>query len=221
MTAADLSIPDAAARLRDGRLTSVALTEAHLARIAERDGAYYAFLHVAAESALAAAAEADAAFSRGEDLGPLQGIPVAIKDLFDTADMPTTYGSDLHAGRVPTGDAEVVRRLRTAGAVLLGKLETYEFAMVGPVFDRAFPPAANPWDVGRATGGSSSGSAAAVAGGLVRTTIGSDTGGSVRSPAAYCGAVGLKPTYGRISTRGAFPLSPSLDHVGLVSASVA
>ncbi|WP_439617143.1 amidase [Shinella sp.] len=221
MTAADLSIPEAAARLRDGRLTSVALTEAHLDRIAERDGAYHAFLHVAAENALAAAAEADAAFSRGEDLGPLQGIPVAIKDLFDTEDMPTTYGSDLHAGRVPTGDAEVVRRLRTAGAVLLGKLETYEFAMVGPVFDRAFPPAANPWDTSRATGGSSSGSAAAVAGGLVRTTIGSDTGGSVRSPAAYCGAVGLKPTYGRIPTRGAFPLSPSLDHVGLVSASVA
>ncbi|WP_411034511.1 amidase [Shinella sp. BYT-45] len=219
--AADLTIPEAAARLRNASLTSVALTEAHLERIAERDGAYHAFLHVAAESALVAAARADAALASGEDLGLLHGIPVAVKDLFDTADMPTTYGSDLYAGHIAAEDAEVVSRLRAAGAVLLGKLETYEFAMVGPVFDRAFPPAANPWNVGCATGGSSSGSAAAVAGGLVRTTIGSDTGGSVRSPAAYCGAVGFKPTYDRISARGAFPLSPSLDHVGLVSASVA
>lgn len=219
--AADLSIPEAAARLRDGSLTSVALTQAHLDRIAERDGAYHAFVHVEVESALAAAATADEALSRGEDRGPLHGIPVGIKDLFDTADMPTTYGSDVHAGHLPGEDAEVVRRLKAAGAVLIGKLETYEFAMVGPVFDRSFPPAANPWDVTRFTGGSSSGSAAAVAGGLIRTTIGTDTGGSVRSPAAYCGAVGFKPTYGRISTRGVFPLSPSLDHVGLVSASVA
>ncbi len=219
--AADLSIPEAGARLRDGSLTSVALTQAHLDRIAERDGAYHAFLHVAAEGALAAAATADEALSRGEDRGPLHGIPVGIKDLLDTADMPTTYGSDVHAGHSPAEDAEVVRRLKAAGAVLVGKLETYEFAMVGPVFDRSFPPTANPWDIKRFTGGSSSGSAAAVTGGLVRTTIGTDTGGSVRSPAAYCAAVGLKPTYGRISTRGVFPLSPSLDHVGLVSASVA
>lgn len=219
--AADLTIPEAAARLRDGSLTSVALTEAHLNRIAERDGAYHAFLHIAAESALVNAAAADDALSRGEDCGALHGIPVGIKDLFDTADMPTTYGSDVHAGHLPVEDAQVVRRLKASGAVLIGKLETYEFAMVGPIFDRSFPPAANPWDTARITGGSSSGSAAAVAGGLIRTSIGTDTGGSVRSPAAYCGAVGLKPTYGRISTRGVFPLSASLDHVGLVSASVA
>ena len=218
---ADLPIPEAAGRLRDGSLTSVALTEAHLDRIVERDGAYHAFLHVAAESALAAAARADEAFERGEDRGALHGIPVAVKDLFDTADMPTTYGSDVYVRQIPAEDAEVVRRLRLGGAVLIGKLETYEFAMVGPVFDRSFPPAANPWDVRRFTGGSSSGSAAAVAGGLLRTSVASDTGGSVRSPAAYCGAVGFKPTRGRIPMRGVFPLSPSMDHVGFVSASVA
>lgn len=220
-TAANLTITEAAARLRDGSLTSVALTQAHLDRISARDSAYHAFLHIDAEGAMAQAARADDALCRSEDRGPLHGIPVAIKDLFDTADMPTTYGSDVHKGHIPAEDADVVRRLKAAGAVLIGKLETYEFAMVGPVFDRAFPPAANPWDVRRSTGGSSSGSAAAVAGGLVRTAIGSDTGGSVRSPSAYCGTVGLKPTYGRISTHGAFPLSPSLDHVGLVSATVA
>lgn len=218
---ADLSIPVAAALLRDGSLTSRQLTQAHLDRIAARDGAYHAFLHVDAEGALAQAARADEELGRGEDRGALHGIPIAIKDLFDTADMPTTYGSDVHSSHRPADDADVVRRLRTAGAVLIGKLETYEFAMVGPVFDRSFPPAANPWNVRCFTGGSSSGSAAAAAGGLVRTTIGSDTGGSVRSPASYCGVVGLKPSFGRISTRGVFPLSPSLDHVGVVSASVA
>lgn len=218
---ADLTITEAAARLREGTLSSVALTQAHLDRIAERDGVYHAFLHVDAEDALVQAARADEALGRGEDWGPFHGIPLAIKDLFDTAAMPTTYGSDLHAGHIPAEDAEVVRRLKAAGAVLIGKLETYEFAMVGPVFDRSFPPAVNPWDVSRCTGGSSSGSAAAVAGGLVRTTIGSDTGGSVRSPACYCGVVGFKPSYGRISTAGVFPLSPSLDHVGIISASVA
>jgi aspartyl-tRNA(Asn)/glutamyl-tRNA(Gln) amidotransferase subunit A len=220
-TTADLTIPEAATRLRNGTLTSVSLTQAHLDRICERDSAYHSFLHVDAEGALAQAARADEALGRCEDRGPLHGIPVAIKDLFDTADMPTTYGSDVHKGHIPAEDGDVVRRLKAAGAVLIGKLETYEFAMVGPVFDRAFPPAANPWDITRSTGGSSSGSAAAVAGGLVRTAIGSDTGGSVRSPSAYCGTVGLKPTYGRLSTHGAFPVSSSLDHVGLISATVA
>lgn len=218
---ADLSIQEAAARLRDGSLSCLDLTQAHLERIAERDHAYHAFVHIDVDGALAGAARADEALLRGDDLGPLHGIPVAVKDLIDTAEMPTAYGSDVHAGHAPTEDADVVLRLKAAGAVLIGKLETYEFAMVGPVFDRSCPPAANPWNVNCATGGSSSGSAAAVAGGLVRTTIGSDTGGSVRSPASYCGAVGLKPSFAGISTRGIFPLSPSLDHVGVISASVA
>lgn len=217
---ADLAIDEAAERLRDGQLSSVALTEAHLDRIARRDGDYHAFLHVDADAALIAAGAADKALQQGDDLGLLHGIPVGIKDIFDTAGMPTTYGSGLYCGHMPEADAEIVRRIRAGGGIILGKLETYEFAMVGPVFDRPFPPAANPWDASRFTGGSSSGSAAAVAGGLVRTTIGSDTGGSVRSPAAYCGVVGLKPTYGRISMQGAYPLSPSMDHVGLISASV-
>lgn len=218
---ADLSIQEAAARLRDGSLSSLDLTRAHLERIAERDQAYHAFVYVDIDGALAEAARADDALRRGDDFGPLHGIPIAVKDLVDTAQVPTAYGSDVHLGHRPTEDADVVLRLKAAGAVLLGKLETYEFAMVGPVFDRSFPPAANPWNVNCTTGGSSSGSAAAVAGGLVRTTIGSDTGGSVRSPASYCGAVGLKPSFASISTRGVFPLSPSLDHVGVISASVA
>ena len=220
MSFADLTICEAGARLRDGSLTSVDLVQAHLDRISERDGAYHAFLHVDGEAALAAASAADRAMQVGEDIGPLHGIPVGIKDIFDTQDAPTTYGSGLYRDHRPTADAEIVGRIKAGGGVILGKLETYEFAVVGPVFDRPFTPAANPWDTSRFTGGSSSGSAAAVAGGLVRTTIGSDTGGSVRSPAAYCGVVGLKPTYGRISTRGVYPLSPSLDHVGLISASV-
>lgn len=218
---ADLDLAEAAARLRSGALSSAALTRAHLDRIAERDSVLHAFLHVAADLALAAAASADEALRRGEDRGPLHGMPVAVKDMFDTADMPTTYGSGLYLEHRPKRDSEIVRLLRAAGAVILGKLETYEFAMVGPVFDRPFPPAANPWRPVYFTGGSSSGSAAAVAGGLVRTTIGSDTGGSVRSPAAYCGVVGLKPTYGSLPLQGAHALAPSMDHVGIVSATVA
>lgn len=218
---ADLSIEEAAQRLRRGEISSLGLTKAHLERITERDGAYRAFVHVAADNALAAAAQADGLLTCGKDLGALHGIPVAVKDMFDTRDMPTTYGSDVYVRHRPAQDAEVVTRLRDAGAVILGKLDTYEFAMVGPSFDRSCPPAVNPWDAKRFTGGSSSGCAAAVAGGLIRTTIGSDTGGSVRSPAAYCGVVGLKPSFGAICTRGVHPLSPSMDHVGLVSASVA
>ncbi len=216
----DLSIPEAASALRQRQISSVELTEACLARVDARDPTYRSFVHVGAEQALAAARVADAALARGEDLGPLHGIPIGVKDLFDTADMPTTYGSDVFSGHRPQADAAVVARLRAGGAVILGKLETYEFAMVGPVFDRSTPPAANPWKPDRFTGGSSSGSAAAVAGGLLRTALGSDTGGSARSPAAYCGVVGFKPTYGALPLDGVFPLSPSFDHVGFLNASV-
>lgn len=216
----DLSIAEAAEALRQRQICSVELTEAYLARIDARDPTYRSFVHVAGEQALAAARAADAAFARGEDLGPLHGIPIGVKDLFDTVDMPTTYGSDVFSGHRPDADAAVVARLRAGGAVILGKLETYEFAMVGPVFDRATPPATNPWKPDHFTGGSSSGSASAVAGGLVRTALGSDTGGSVRSPSAYCGTVGFKPTYGALPLDGVFPLSPSFDHVGFLSASV-
>ena len=218
---ADLSIPDAAARLRTGTLTSERLTQAHLERIARLDPEIHAFVAIDPDAAMAAAASADAAFEQGLDLGPLHGIPIAVKDLIDVAGLPTLCGSRLRSGHVATDDAEVVRRLRAAGAVPLGKLATYEFALVGPSFDGPSPPPLNPRSPGHITGGSSSGAAAAVAAGLLRTAIGTDTGGSLRSPAGYCGVVGLKPTFGRVSRRGVFPLSPSLDHVGPVAASVA
>jgi aspartyl-tRNA(Asn)/glutamyl-tRNA(Gln) amidotransferase subunit A len=216
-----LSISEAGRRLRDGSLTSTALTRAHLERIATTNPALHAFVTVTEGQALAAAAEADASFARGIDRGPFQGIPVAFKDLIDVAGTATACGSRLRARHLAAEDAEVVRRLRAAGAVPLGKLATYEFGLVGPDFDGPAPPAANPWNLAHVTGGSSSGSAAAVAAGMVRTTISTDTGGSIRSPAAYCGVVGLKPTFGRVPVQGVFPVSPSLDCVGPLSATVA
>jgi aspartyl-tRNA(Asn)/glutamyl-tRNA(Gln) amidotransferase subunit A len=222
MTAsADLAIREAAARLRDGSLTAVDLAEAHLARIAVRDPTAHAFVVLDAEAALAVAADADRELAEGRDRGPLQGIPLAVKDLIDVAGLPTACGSRLRAGAIAETDAAVVARLRAAGAVILGKVATYEFALVGPSFDGPAPPAVNPWSPDHVTGGSSSGSAAAVAAGLVRASIGTDTGGSIRSPAAYCGVVGLKPTRGRVPAAGVFPLSPSLDNVGPLAASVA
>lgn len=220
MTFADLSIPAAGARLRNGSLSSVDLTQTHLDRISEREPSYQAFVTVTGERALEDAARADRELAQGVDRGALHGIPIALKDLIETAGIRTTCGSRRFANHIPTEDAEVVRRLGAAGAVLIGKTMTYEFALVGPSFDLIFPVSRNPWNTDHITGGSSSGSAAAVAGGLVRTAIGTDTGGSIRSPSSYCGVVGLKPTYERVSRRGVFPLSPSLDHVGPISATV-
>ncbi|WP_210275453.1 amidase [Rhizobium sp. G21] len=217
---ADLSITEARAALDRRELSAEELTTACLRRIEERNSSYHAFVHVDADRALDAARRADRDIAAGESRGPLHGIPVGVKDLFDTADMPTTRGSGVFAGHRPAVDADLVARLRTGGAVVVGKLDTYEFAMVGPVFDRPAPPARNPWNLQRFTGGSSSGSASAVAGGLVRTALGTDTGGSVRSPSSYCGAVGFKPTYGALSLEGVFPLTPSFDHAGILSASV-
>ncbi|MGE0283431.1 MAG: amidase [Rhizobiaceae bacterium] len=221
MNPAELSIAEAGTRLRDGSLTSVRLVQACLDRIAERDRTYNAFVALDAERALEAAANADQALQNGENKSPLYGIPIAIKDLIDTVGIRTAYGSRVFESHIPDKDAEIVRRLKAAGAIIVGKLDTYEFGMVGPSFDRPFPPAANPWRPDHFTGGSSSGSAAAVAGGLVRTTISSDTGGSIRGPASYCGVVGLKPTYVALPKDGACPLAPSLDHLGPVSATVA
>ena len=215
---ADLSIPEAAAALRSGTLTSRSLTEAVLARIAARNVRLHAFTHIAAD-ALAQADRADAMLA--SDPGPLCGIPVAVKDLIDVADQPATSGSRVLAGRIAPADATAIARLRAQGAVLIGKVATYEFAMVGPDMTLPDPPARNPWNTAHITGGSSSGSAAAVAGGLVRLAIGTDTGGSIRAPSAYCGCVGLKPSYDRVSRHGAFPLSPSLDHIGPLAATVA
>jgi aspartyl-tRNA(Asn)/glutamyl-tRNA(Gln) amidotransferase subunit A len=215
-----LSIIEAGLQLRSGATTSRQLTDAALRRIAALDPRVCTFVTLTAERAQADAQRADDDFSRGMDRGPMQGIPYALKDLIDTAGIRTTAGSRLMLDHVPRQDAVVAARMREAGGVLLGKLATYEFAVVGPSFDLPFPPARNPWNLDHITGGSSSGSAAAVAGGFVRTAIGTDTGGSIRSPACYCGVVGLKPTFGRVSLTGVHPLSPSLDHVGPVSATV-
>ena len=220
MPAPDLAIPEVAARLRDGRLTARVLAEAHLARIAALDPALHTFALVDADAAIEQADAADRALAAGDDRGPLHGIPVAVKDLVDIAGLPTACGSRRPAP-MARADAEVVARLRRAGAVLLGKLATYEYATVGPAFDGPAPPAVNPWNPERITGGSSSGSAAAAAAGLLRTSIGTDTGGSIRSPAAWCGVVGLKPTRGRVAATGVFPLSPTLDVIGPLSATVA
>lgn len=219
--AADLPIGEAGKRLRSGQLTSVDLVRAALARIAERDRDYRSFYVVDAERALAAARRADAELAAGHDRGPLHGIPVGIKDMIDVESLATTAGSRGRAGRIAAQDAAVVTRLIDGGAVILGKLATYEWGTVGPAFDTLYPPARNPWSLEHITGGSSSGCAAAVAGGLLRTSIGTDTGGSVRGPAAYCGVVGLKPTHGLVPTAGVLAMSPSMDHVGPMSATTA
>ena len=186
-----LSIVEAGKLLRSGAITSRQLTDAALDRIAALDAEVRAFVTLASDRAHADAQSADDDFARGVDRGPLQGIPYALKDLIDTAGIRTTEGSRFRIDHVPTEDAAVATKLREAGGVLLGKLATYEFALVGPSFDLPFQPARNPWNIDHITGGSSSGSAAAVAAGFVRTTIGTDTGGSIRSPACYCGVVGL------------------------------
>lgn len=218
---ADLSIAEAGRRLRDGTLTSLELTRAVLARIAERDGAYKSFYVVASERALDDARRADAELAAGKDRGPLHGIAVGIKDMVEVGGLPTTAGSKGREGMIAAEDAEVVRRLREAGAIIVGKLATYEWGTVGPAWDTLYPPARNPWNLGHITGGSSSGCAVAVAGGLLRTSVGTDTGGSVRGPASYCGVVGLKPTFGLVPTTGTLGMSPSMDHVGPMSASSA
>ena len=220
-SAADLSIREAGSRLREGSLTSVGLVEAHLSRITGRDPTYLAFYRVFADRAREDARRADTELASGIDRGPLHGIPVGIKDIIDIAGQPTTAGSRLRQDHIADRNAAVIDWLVEGGAVIIGKLATYEFATVGPSFDTLRPPARNPWSLDHITGGSSSGCAVSVAGGMLRTTIGSDTGGSVRGPASYCGVVGLKPTFGLVDTTGSVDLSPSLDHLGPMSATTA
>jgi aspartyl-tRNA(Asn)/glutamyl-tRNA(Gln) amidotransferase subunit A len=213
----ELSIAEAGRKLRDGSITSLALTEDALARIAAIDPALNSFITVTADRARADAAAADADFARGIDRGPMQGMPYALKDIYDTLGIRSTCHSKLRVDHVPAADSVVETKFKAQGGVLLGKLATHEFALGGPSFDLPFPPARNPWNREHIPGGSSSGSGAAVAAGLVRMAMGSDTGGSIRGPAAYCGTVGLKPTYGLVSRRGVFPLSTTLDHCGPLS----
>ncbi len=213
----DYSIAEAGALLRAGKLTSMALTEHALGRIKEIDPKISSFITLTADGALRDAAAADADFANGVDKGPMQGIPHALKDIYGTAGIRTTCHSKLLLDNVPKEDSVVAAKFKAQGAVLLGKLATHEFALGGPSFDLPFPPARNPWNPDHMPGGSSSGSGAAVAAGLVRMAMGSDTGGSIRGPAGYCGTVGLKPTYGLVSRRGVFPLSYTLDHCGPLS----
>ena len=217
---ADLSIAEAGARLRAGTVRSAALTRAALDRIAARDPALHAFVLVTAERAMADAARADAELAAGTDRGPMHGIPYALKDIYDTDTIRTTCHSRLRVDNVPQEDSAVAAKLAAGGGVLLGKLATHEFAIGGPSFDLPFPPARNPWNPEHITGGSSSGSGTAIAAGMTRLALGSDTAGSIRGPASWCGTVGLKPTYGRVSRRGVFPLSWTLDHCGPLTRSV-
>jgi aspartyl-tRNA(Asn)/glutamyl-tRNA(Gln) amidotransferase subunit A len=179
-----------------------------------------AFVLVTRDRAMADAERADRELQAGVDKGPLHGIPYALKDIYATAGIRTTCHSKLLIDHVPMQDCAVDAKLRAGGAVLLGKLATHEFAFGGPSFDLPFPPARNPWNPDCFTGGSSSGSGAAVAAGFTRVAMGSDTGGSIRGPAFFCGIVGLKPTYGLVSRRGVFPLSYTLDHCGPLTATV-
>jgi aspartyl-tRNA(Asn)/glutamyl-tRNA(Gln) amidotransferase subunit A len=214
------TIAELAPRLRRKDVSPVELTRACLERIEKLDPALNAFITVTAESALAEARAAESEISRGEWRGPLHGIPIALKDLIDTAGTRTTAASALYQNRVPTEDAEVVRRLRQAGAVILGKNNLHEFAYGGSSLVSFFGDVHNPWNAGHIAGGSSGGSAATVAAGLCYAAIGTDTAGSIREPAALCGCVGIKPTYARVSARGVIPLSWSLDHVGPLAATV-
>ncbi len=200
----ELSIAEAGRALRSGAITSVALTSHALSRIAALDPLLNAFVLVTRERAMADAERADGELQAGIDKGPLHGIPYALKDIYATAGIRTTCHSKLLIDHVPTEDCVVEAKLRAGGAVLLGKLATHEFAFGGPSFDLPFPPARNPWNRDCFTGGSSSGSGAAVAAALTRVAMGSDTGGSIRGPAFFCGIVGLKPTYGLVSRRGCF-----------------
>ncbi len=216
-----LSLTEASRLVKDKKISPVDLTQGCLKRIERLNPSLNAFITVTAESALAQARQAETEIQGGHWRGPLHGVPIALKDLFDTAGVRTTAASELFKDRVPTQDSEIVRRLKDAGAVLLGKLNMHEFAYGGSSVISYYGPVHNPWSVGHEAGGSSSGSAVALAAGLCYGSVGSDTGGSIRQPSAYCGTVGLKPTYGRVSTRGVIPLSWLYDHVGPMTRTVA
>ena len=217
---AGLSLHEASELVRKKSVSPVELTRACLERIERYNPILNAFITVTADQALAEAREREAELGRGRYRGPLHGIPVALKDLINTAGVRTTAASALFKDRVPNQDAEVVRRLKAAGAILLGKLNLDEFAYNFTSETSHFGPVHNPWKLDRIPGGSSGGSAAAVAATLCYAALGSDTGGSIRFPAACCGITGLMATYGRVSTRGVVPLAWSLDHVGPMCRSV-
>ena len=209
-----LTIAEAGALISKREISPVELVQSRLTRIERLDGKLNSFIRVLGEQAVAAARSAEAEIMAGRYRGPMHGIPIGLKDIYETKGVATTGHSKVMIDHVPQRDATSVRLLGEAGAIMLGKLATHEFAFGGPSFDLPWPPARNPWDTSRFTGGSSSGTGAAVAAGLVLGGTGSDTGGSIRGPAAFCGLAGLKPSYGRISRVGILPLAFSLDHAG-------
>jgi aspartyl-tRNA(Asn)/glutamyl-tRNA(Gln) amidotransferase subunit A len=209
-----MTIAHASALIKTKKLSPVELTKAFLARVRTLDGALNSHLMVLEDQALADAARAESEITAGTYKGPLHGIPIGLKDIYNTAGIRTTGHSALFKDHIPTEDAFTVSLLRKAGAVITGKLATWEFAIGGSSFDLPWPPARNPWNTALDPSGSSSGSGAAVAAGLCMGAMGSDTGGSIRGPAAWCGIAGHKPTYGLLSRRGILPLSFSLDHAG-------
>jgi aspartyl-tRNA(Asn)/glutamyl-tRNA(Gln) amidotransferase subunit A len=209
-----LTLAEAAALIQRRELSPVDLTEAYVRRIESLDPELNAFITATPDAARAAARSAEDEIARGNNRGPLHGIPLAIKDLFDTAGVRTTGGSKILGGNVPAADSGAVERLNAAGAVMVGKLNLHEFAFGATGVNPHYGPARNPWDTTRITGGSSSGSGAAVAAGECLGALGTDTGGSIRIPASLCGITGLKPTFGRVTRRGVLPLSWSLDHAG-------
>jgi aspartyl-tRNA(Asn)/glutamyl-tRNA(Gln) amidotransferase subunit A len=216
----DLTIRAASAEIRERRLSPLDLTNAYLERIERMNPRINAYVTVTAERALADARRAAEEISKGGPRTPLHGVPIALKDLFETAGIRTTAGAKFFADYVPKTDCTAARRLREAGSVLLGKLNTHEFAYGVTTDNPHFGTTRNPWDPSRIPGGSSGGSGAAIAASLAVATLGTDTGGSIRIPSSLCGAVGLKPTYGRVSKAGVFPLSYIFDHPGPITRSV-
>jgi aspartyl-tRNA(Asn)/glutamyl-tRNA(Gln) amidotransferase subunit A len=219
-TISSMTIDAFGRKLRAGELTAAELTDECLRRIGVGNVTLNAFIHVSYDEAREAARQADRELAAGLDRGPLHGVPVSVKDLIDVRGIPTTAASRVRERHLATSDALVVSRLRDAGAVLIGKTNLHEFAFGTTNEDSAFGPSRNPHDPSRSPGGSSGGSAVSVAAGMALGTLGTDTGGSIRIPAAACGIVGLKPSYGELPVDGVVPLSPTLDHVGPLAATV-
>ena len=215
-----LTITEAAAGLRRKDFSPVELTNSCLARIEAIDGKLHSFITLTADRALKQAREAEKELHSGNDRGPLHGIPIALKDLYATKGIRTTCHSAVLEHWIPDHDATAVAKLQEAGTILLGKLGMHEFALGGPSVDAPFPAVRNPWNTAHIPGGSSSGSGAALAAGFCYGALGSDTGGSIRTPSSHCGVVGIKPTYGRVSRSCVVPLSWSLDHTGPMARSV-
>lgn len=220
MNLSGYSVSELAELLASRRLTAVELTRFFLARIEGWEHVIHAFTYLDRDDVLRQAQACDAAMQRDGPRGPLHGIPVALKDMIDVRGVPTTFHSSLLLDNIAEADSVCVQQLREAGAIILGKLSTHEFALGGPSFDLPFPPSRNPWNTALHPGGSSSGAGAGLAAGFFPLAVGTDSGGSVRSPAAACGIIGFKPTYRAIDDNGVLPLAPSVDHVGPMARSV-